>query len=55
MLRHVVLYRIKDEFKAEIPPLIENFCSMKGKIDLIVDSFLCFFIYRLLLANFFTF
>ena len=33
MLRHVVLYRIKDEFKAEIPQLIENFCSMKGKID----------------------
>lgn len=33
MLRHVVLYRIKDEFKAEIPQLISNFYGMKGRID----------------------
>ena len=32
MIRHVVLYTIKDEYKEKIPQLIENFYSMKGRI-----------------------
>lgn len=32
MIRHVVLYTIKDEFKERIPRLVEAFYSMKGKI-----------------------
>lgn len=37
MLRHVVLYTIKDEFKSEIPQLVENFYNMKGKIEGLLD------------------
>ena len=32
MIRHVVMYTIKDEYKEKIPQLVENFLSMKGKI-----------------------
>ena len=32
MIRHVVMYTIKDEYKHRIPELVDNFCSMKGKI-----------------------
>lgn len=32
MIRHVVLYTIKDDYKANIPKLVENFYSMKGMI-----------------------
>lgn len=33
MIRHIVLFRIKDEFKGEIPQLIRNFEGMRGKIE----------------------
>ena len=33
MIRHIVMFRIKDEFKAEIPQLVKNFYGMKGKIE----------------------
>ena len=37
MIRHVVLYTIKDEYKKKIPQLVEAFYSMKGKIPGLVD------------------
>lgn len=37
MIRHIVLFKIKDEFKDEIPSLVENFYSMKGKIEGMTD------------------
>ncbi len=37
MLKHVVLYRIKEEHKNEIPLLVKNFYSMKGNIPGLVD------------------
>ena len=37
MIRHIVLFRIKDEFKAEIPQLVKNFYTMKGKVDGLID------------------
>ena len=33
MLRHIVLFKIKPEYKAEIPQLVQNFYSMRGKIE----------------------
>ena len=33
MIRHIVLFKIKDEYKDEIPQLVKNFYGMKGKID----------------------
>lgn len=33
MIRHIVLFKIKDEFKGEIPELVRNFYGMKGKIE----------------------
>lgn len=33
MIRHIVLFQIKDEYKAEIPQLVANFYGMKGKIE----------------------
>ncbi len=33
MIRHIVLFKIKPEFKAEIPQLIENFYSMASKVE----------------------
>jgi Stress responsive A/B Barrel Domain. len=33
MIRHIVLFKIKDEFKDEIPLLVRNFYGMKGKIE----------------------
>ena len=33
MIRHIVMFRIKDEFKDEIPQLVKNFYGMKGKIE----------------------
>ena len=33
MIRHIVLFKIKDEYKAEIPQLVRNFYGMKGKIE----------------------
>ena len=33
MIRHIVLFKIKDEYKAEIPQLVKNFQGMKGRIE----------------------
>ena len=33
MIRHIVMFKIKDEFKNEIPQLVKNFYGMKGKIE----------------------
>ena len=33
MIRHIVMFKIKDEFKDEIPQLVKNFYGMKGKIE----------------------
>ena len=33
MIRHIVLFKIKDEFKSEIPQMVKNFYGMKGKIE----------------------
>ena len=37
MIRHIVMFRIKDEFKNEIPQLVENFKGMKGRIEGMLD------------------
>lgn len=37
MVRHVVLYTIKDEYKEKIPQLVEAFYGMKGQIPGLVD------------------
>jgi hypothetical protein len=33
MIRHIVLFKIKDEYKSEIPQLVENFYGMVGKVE----------------------
>ena len=38
MIRHIVLFRIKPEFKAEIPALVQNFYTMKGRVEGLVDQ-----------------
>ena len=37
MIRHIVMFRIKDEFKPEIPKLVEAFYGMKGRIEGMTD------------------
>lgn len=37
MIRHIVLFKIKDEYKAEIPQLVQNFYGMKGRIEGMTD------------------
>ena len=37
MLRHVVLFKIKEEFIPEIPQLIKNFYGMLGKVEGLVS------------------
>ena len=37
MIRHIVLFRIKPEFKAEIPALVQNFYTMKDRVEGLVD------------------
>ena len=37
MIRHIVMFKIKDEYKDEIPQLVKNFYGMKGKIEGMVD------------------
>ena len=37
MIRHIVLFKIKDEYKSEIPTLVKNFYGMKGKIEGMLD------------------
>lgn len=33
MIRHIVLFQIKPEFKAELPALIDGFYSMVGQVE----------------------
>ena len=33
MIRHIVLFSIKPEYKKDIPALVEGFYQMVGKID----------------------
>ena len=37
MIRHIVMFRIKDEFQDEIPQLVKNFQGMKGRIEGMID------------------
>ena len=37
MIRHIVLFKIKHEYKDEIPQLVKNFYGMKGRIEGMVD------------------
>ena len=37
MIRHIVLFKITDEYKDEIPQLVKNFYGMKGRIEGMVD------------------
>lgn len=37
MFRHIVMFRIKDEYKKDIPALIEAFNGMLGKIEGLID------------------
>ena len=37
MIRHIVMFKIKDEYKSELPQLVKNFYGMKGKIEGMVD------------------
>lgn len=37
MIRHIVLFKIKPEYKKEIPELANNFYSMKGKVEGLID------------------
>jgi len=37
MIRHIVLFQIKDEFKNEIHQLVRNFYGMKGRIEGMLD------------------
>jgi hypothetical protein len=33
MIRHIVLFKIKPEYKSDIPSIVEGFYSMTGKVD----------------------
>ena len=33
MIRHIVMFKIKNEFRGEIPQLVKNFQGMKGRIE----------------------
>ena len=33
MIRHIVLFKIRDEYKDELPRLVKDFYGMKGKIE----------------------
>ncbi len=37
MIRHIVLFRIKPEFRAEIPALVEQLYTMKGRVEGLLD------------------
>ena len=37
MIRHIVLFKIKEEYKSELPQLVKSFYGMKGKIEGMVD------------------
>lgn len=33
MIRHIVMFKIKPEYKAEIPALVQNFYTMQGRVE----------------------
>ena len=33
MIRHIVMFKIKDEYRDEIPQLVQTFYGMKGRIE----------------------
>jgi len=37
VIRHIVLFKIKPEYKSEIPQLVKNFYTMKGKVEGLID------------------
>ncbi|MBQ6174260.1 MAG: Dabb family protein [Clostridia bacterium] len=37
MIRHIVLFKIRDEYKDQLPQLVENFLGMKGRIEGMLD------------------
>ncbi|MBQ4451222.1 MAG: Dabb family protein [Clostridia bacterium] len=37
MIRHIVMFKIKDEYKSELPSLVQGFYGMKGKIEGMLD------------------
>ncbi|MBQ5969846.1 MAG: Dabb family protein [Clostridia bacterium] len=37
MIRHIVLFKIKEAYKPELPQLVEAFYGMKGKIEGMLD------------------
>ncbi len=37
MIRHIVMFKIKDEYKKDIPDIVEKFYGMKGKIEGMVN------------------
>ena len=37
MIRHVVLFKVKEEFKKELPTHLEAFAKMKGNVKELVD------------------
>ena len=37
MIRHIVLFKIKDEFKDELPQLVKNFEGMHGRIEGLIE------------------
>lgn len=37
MVRHIVLFKIKPEYKQDIPALIEGFYRMRGQIEGLLD------------------
>ena len=37
MVRHIVLFKIKEEYKADMPDRVEKFYGMKGKIEGLVS------------------
>lgn len=37
MVRHVVLFKVKEEFKNELPAHLDAFRQMKGKVEELVD------------------
>lgn len=37
MIRHIVMFKIKEEYRGEIPQLVENFRGMKGRIEGMLD------------------
>ncbi len=37
MIRHIVLFKIKDEYQSELPQLVAAFYGMKGKVEGMLD------------------